>query len=362
MIRIDLNKRIKVTPTEKGDFALAVIDKSIKKIIHVEEEFNKPVELKISHYIDLSFVIADKKNKKQLPFYVSPYKTVVIQIQTKALGDQIAWLPIVDLFQKKHNCKIILRCYFDELFKPFYPNLDIRHQYFKGDKDIKTEYIHADAVFVLGYAVSGFNDNEGNRISPVDCRTVPLQALACYQLGIEPQEVIPKFKSNIKQPLVKGKYVVISTCATSKFKLWNNPDGFPKLVKHFKSKGYKVIDVGNATDELKGTISMNGVLEWNKLMNILQHAQLFVSGSNGLQWLAWAVGQKVVTINNITESWTEFKHTKISNKSVCNSCWNDTDFVFDNEDVNYCPRNKDFECSKSITPKMVIKQIDPLLK
>lgn len=360
MISVDFNKKVTVILTDKSKHDLTVIDKQTDKVIHIEEDF-KSINFNTTYYRDLIFILEDGEGNKKM--FQNKLETVVIEIHSKALGDQLAWIPIVDLFQNKHNCRVVVRCYFEDLFKDYFPNIEFRHQYFEGDnvEGITEESVVANAVYVLGYSVSGkFNTNDGSQLSPVDCREVPLQHVACYQLGIEPQELRPVLEVESK-PIVKGKYVVITTCATAGFKLWNNPKGFPTLVKYFKSKEYKVIDVGDGTDSIKGTISMNGLLGWDKLKNILQHAELFVSGSNGLAWLAWAVGQKVVTIDNITNTNEVFKHTKIENKNVCNSCWNDVSLIYDNTDVNYCPRKNNYICSSSITPEMVIKEIDKIL-
>ena len=205
MISVDLNKKLKVNPEANGNLSLAIVDKSINKIIYVEEDFNKPVELNQSYYLDLMFLVADKDKKEHYSFNMPVLNTIVVEIHSRALGDQIAWLPIVDEFQKNMNCKVVLRCYFDKLFRRFYPNLDIRHQYFKGDKNVKKEYIEAEAVYILGYAVNGLTNDDGLKVSPIDCRTISLQEVACHQLGLEPKEIRPSFKSNIKKRLIKKK-------------------------------------------------------------------------------------------------------------------------------------------------------------
>lgn len=361
MIKIDINKNVTLTPEPNKKLSLAVIDKATKEMIHIEEEFNKPIDLNFSYYLDMLFVVADSETKELSNFDMPEFKTVVIEGHTKALGDQIAFISMVDLFQKKHKCKVIYRCYFDDLFRPFYPNLDIRHQYFVGDSVTKPETVKAEAVYIIGYAVNGFTNDEGIKISPVDCRKIPLQQSAALQLGLDTREVQPDFRSKLKKRLIKGKYVVICTMGTAKFKVWNNKKGFPAIVKHFKAKGYKVIDIGGTTDSLEGTISMNGKLAWKDLINILQHSELFMSGSNGLAWMAWACHTKVVTISSMSTKWTEFDHYKISNNDVCNSCWNDTSLVFDNKDYNYCPRNNDYICSSSITPEMVIDELNMII-
>jgi autotransporter strand-loop-strand O-heptosyltransferase len=72
-------------------------------------------------------------------------------------------------------------------------------------------------------------------------------------------------------------------------------------------------------------------------------------------------------ISNFTEEDHEFTSntTRITNKSVCNGCWNNPMFKFDKGDWNWCPEHKDtprqFECHKSITPQMVMEKIKNLL-
>ena len=49
---------------------------------------------------------------------------------------------------------------------------------------------------------------------------------------------------------------------------------------------------------------------------------------------------------------------RVHNKNVCNSCWNDPLATFERANWLWCPRNKNFECSKEITFEMVKEKID----
>jgi hypothetical protein len=66
-------------------------------------------------------------------------------------------------------------------------------------------------------------------------------------------------------------------------------------------------------------------------------------------------------ISGITKKDNEFNEDciRIINESVCNGCWNLEQhcdkFVFRNPP--FCPENKNFTCSRSISPKMVIDRI-----
>ena len=102
-------------------------------------------------------------------------------------------------------------------------------------------------------------------------------------------------------------------------------------------------------------------------MNYIHHSEFFIGLSSGLSWLSWALGKHVVMISNFTKSDHEFTSncTRIINDSVCNGCWNKSEFRFNRGDWNWCPEHKgtprQFECHKSITSEMVIKQIQHLL-
>jgi len=75
--------------------------------------------------------------------------------------------------------------------------------------------------------------------------------------------------------------------------------------------------------------------------------------------LAWGLGKPVVMISGFSDPKSEFfTPYRVINKDVCNSCWNE--FVF-GQNWNWCPRNKNFECSKSISFKIVKEKIDQLI-
>ena len=103
-------------------------------------------------------------------------------------------------------------------------------------------------------------------------------------------------------------------------------------------------------------------------MNLLHYSEFFVGLSSGLSWLAWALNKQVVLISNMTNKEHEFQSNciRIVNESVCNSCWVDPQFQFDKGDWYWCPRHKgtdrQFECTKSITSKMVIDKLKHLVE
>ena len=97
----------------------------------------------------------------------------------------------------------------------------------------------------------------------------------------------------------------------------------------------------------------------------MQESELFIGISSGLSWLAWGADVPVVLISGFTDIYTEplIGVNRLINKDVCNSCWSNYDF--DPGDWNWCPvhkgTDKQFECSKNITSKDVIKEINSIL-
>jgi autotransporter strand-loop-strand O-heptosyltransferase len=83
--------------------------------------------------------------------------------------------------------------------------------------------------------------------------------------------------------------------------------------------------------------------------------------SSGLSWLSWACNTKVVMISGVTIKENEFSQdcVRIYNDSVCHGCWNSPKhcdkFVTFLKD--FCPENKRFECTRTISPTMVINKI-----
>jgi autotransporter strand-loop-strand O-heptosyltransferase len=86
----------------------------------------------------------------------------------------------------------------------------------------------------------------------------------------------------------------------------------------------------------------------------LRNCSFFIGISSGLSWLAWALNKKVVMISGCTDADNEFVKNcyRVINKDVCYGCLNDP--TIDNvkgikSGWLYCPRNKNFECSKEIS-------------
>ena len=265
-------------------------------------------------------------------------KKVFISIESKALGDTIAWVPYALEFQKKHRCNVVLSTFHNKILD--YPELELVEP---GSS------VNCYAMYKIGWHY------DTNR-EPELPNTIPLQKAACNILGLKYTEIRPKLFTKRECP-EDSKYITIATNSTLGCKFWLREE-WQKLINHYTEQGYKVYNVSKEVNPFDNCpqipdTSMESTMDW------IYHSTFFVGLSSGLSWLAWALGKQVVLISNFTEYDHEFLSNciRITNDKVCHGCWNKPDVVFDKGDWNWCPYQKNFECQKSITAEMVINKI-----
>lgn len=283
-------------------------------------------------------------------------KNVFIAYESSALGDTLAWMPVVEEFRKKHKCNVIVSSFHNSLFQQSYPKMIY--------VDRGTPIQGMQFAYRLGWFGSGHASNR----NPYDCHSRNLQQIAMDILGLdydEIGEIRAELKPSKNPRKIGGKYVAISTCSTAQFKFWNHAGGWQNIIDYLNTKGYKVVNVGKQPNVLNNVINATGELPIDDLINIIQYSQFFVGLPSGLSWLSWALNKKTVMITGISEPWCEFQidQYRVQNNipSVCNSCFNDPKHTFDKGMWLFCPSHantpKHFECTKTITPDMVKKQI-----
>lgn len=277
-------------------------------------------------------------------------KRVLISFETKSLGDTLAWIPYVLEFQDKHQCKVIVSTFRNEIIKNAYPELEFSAP--------GTTMHNLYALYRIGWFYN--KDKE-----PEIPNTIPLQKTITNILGLDYREIKPRvyYKKNTR-PYYE-KYIAIATNSTAGCKFWTK-EGWQELIDYLVDKGFRVINTSKEKNDFKNTTQITDDTIENT-MNVINHAEFFIGLSSGLSWLAWAMNKHVVMISNFTTPDHEFTSdcTRIINQQVCNGCWNNPNFTFDKGDWDWCPiwknAERHFECHKSITSKMVIDQIRHLL-
>jgi autotransporter strand-loop-strand O-heptosyltransferase len=283
--------------------------------------------------------------------YNAKGKRVYITLESRALGDNIAWIPYVEEFRKKHDAEVIVSTFWNKLFKGKYTNL----KFIEPGSQVNNLY----AMYKIGW----FYNSD---MEPEKPNTIPLQKTCSNILGLDFTEIKTEIDFKPSKRPIKEKYVCIATHSTAKLKHWNNKNGWCEVIDYLNSNGYLVYNLSlDKYDSINLLEPSDKSIE--SLMNWLHHSEFFIGLSSGLSWLSWSIGKHVVMISNFTEENHEFVSncTRITNKSVCNSCWNNPNFKFDKGDWNWCPiwkgTDNQFECHTSITSDMVIQKIEKLL-
>lgn len=284
-------------------------------------------------------------------------ENVLIELGSSSLGDSLAWVPYVEEYRKKHNCKVDFFSYKNDLYRDSYPEIN----FIDDLEDIRDKRF--DKILKVGW----YND------TPKWIKQAEEQRAASHYLGLEHKEIRPKVDIKNKNRVIDGKYVCIATQSTLQCKYWNNPEGWNKVVEYLNSEGYKVVCIdkyprfgieGSMNDIPSGAINKTGDFDLQERITDLYHCDFFIGLGSGLSWLAWALEKPVVLISGFSNEQTEFYTPyRVINKEVCNSCWNREDF--DASNWNWCPDHegteRKFECSKQISFDMVKEQIDKLI-
>lgn len=290
-------------------------------------------------------------------------KKVYIKLDSKSIGDTIAWFPYIEEFRKTHKCKIICSTFHNDWFKTNYP-------------DIKfvSPGTHVDNLYA-SYGIGWYYNNDDVRSSnhSNDFRKQPLQKTATDILGLEFKEIKPKFKELPSSPLTE-KYVTISIQSTGQAKYWNHPTGWEQVVKYIQNKGYKVAVVDqHRTFGIKEFMNTSPQVDYyfqnkslDEVMSVIKGAEFHVGIGSGLSWISWALDTPIVLISSFSKPFCEFqsKCIRIYNEGFNTGYFNT--HKLDPSDWNWYPFKEiksmeDWYEIEPITPDLVIKGIDRIL-
>ncbi|HML33947.1 autotransporter strand-loop-strand O-heptosyltransferase [Sporomusa sphaeroides] len=354
--------RIKVPA---GDWRVKITDRDCFNTLYDAKASDVLVTSTKKYYVNFRLEIYREEKLIFSHDFTPARKRILIKFPVGTLGDIIAWFPYAQVFRYQHNCEVYcaIAPELAELFKPTYPEL-----HFIGP-DERPDNVYAS------YYMGIFFPCDDRMHQPVDWRIVGLQKTIPYILGLRPEEIRPQIAPRNPERSIAEPYVCIAAQATSQAKYWNNPAGWLNIIKHLKAKGYRVLCIdqkdchgsGSRWNTIPyGAEDFTGNLPLSERVDLLYHADFFIGLSSGLSWLAWAVGRPVVLISGFSLPLTEF-HTpyRIINYHVCNGCWTDSAIEFEHNDFAWCPRHKNtdrqFECTRFITPEQVGSVIDQLM-
>ncbi|MFA5346506.1 MAG: autotransporter strand-loop-strand O-heptosyltransferase [Methanoregula sp.] len=269
-------------------------------------------------------------------------KRVLVSMGSKALGDTLAWMPYVDEFRKKHECHVVCAGWWQDIFD--YPEIE----FVAPGSEVPDVY--------ASYSVGCFDDQPD--MNPLNWRTVPLQKVAADILGLDYEPVKAKLKLCGNRTTDKPT-VCFSEFSTMQNKFWNREGGWQEVVNYLNTNGYECVSV-SAEKSLLQNITVHNGQNIQETIRDIANGDFYIGLNHGPAWIAYSLGKPCVFITGVSEEWNDFPNLyRIAiNNEVCGiGCFNDPSLPI-NRSWEWCPREKNYACTREITPKMVIEQIE----
>ena len=315
----------------------------------------------IEYFVEWKSVIYQNDKIWYEYVYNAKGKRVYIAMDSKALGDSLAWVSYVEEFRKQHECEVITSTFMNHMFEERYPNV----KFVEPGKAVENLY----AMYCVGLF---YNDDSSINFfkNPIDPKTQTMQKMCSDILGLDFKEV----KTLIKKRNVKIdpslKQVCIGVFGTAQSKFWNNPTGWQDVVDWLKERGYTVKLVSKEGDDYMGNKLPKGIIKHPNgplelVMDEMLKSKAFIGIGSGLSWLSWSLNVPTVLISGFSYDWAEMQdcYRVAAPKGKCEGCFNR--IRLDAGDWNWCPDHKgterQFECTKSITSEMVINELKKFL-
>ena len=343
--------KVEIKGDERQEYFVEFIDSKTNDVIHSSHiKNNMWTSCGRKYYTE--WVI--KVNGKVVDEFNPKGKTILIGLDSKSLGDTLAWSPYVVDFKKKHNCNVIFSTFHNNWFEGLEEYKDIKfvHPGFKSD-------------CYASYSIGWFRDDNGGwgkyDMYPNQVNLVPLQQTATDILGLDYVERNYGVNFNIGDRPIENKYVVFGPQATAGCKEWVY-DNWVKLSELLKEKGYEVVTLTKNPYNIKGVKNVFSE-PMDVVATYLHHAEFMIGLGSGLSWLNWSLDKFTYMINGFSEENHEFTNNiKKINNNLCIRCWNDPVHVFDAGDWDWCPvykgTSKQHVCQRSITPQQVFNQLE----
>lgn len=295
-------------------------------------------------------------------------KVVMISIDSRSVGDTLAWFPAIEEFRKKHNCIVMCSSFHNDWFINTYPNI----KFIEPGSIVDNVY----AAYSIGwyYKTENKTNIDGSIISeinidrdkhPCDPRSQPMQKTAFDILGLDYIETKPIL--DIPSNVERTNQIAIAIHATAQSKYWNRVNGWQDIVDWCNTNGYEVVLLSNESEPFMGNTHPTGIRQLsagpiNRVINELLKSKAFIGIGSGLSWLSWATNTPTVLISGFSYPYTETQQNTFrvfTPPNKCSGCFNT--HRLNQSDWDWCPIHKNsvrqYECTRSITSDEVIAQL-----
>ena len=353
---------VEIKGPKEADYKIDFFDNKTGRLFYSSEIKNNCwSKCSVEWFVEWKIVIYENGKLWHTHIFNATDKKIYIALDSKALGDSLAWFPYVEEFRKKHNCHVVVSTFMNEMFTDRYPDLEFVTP--------GTNVVDLYAMYCIGL----FYNEEGSVLitkNPSDPKNQTMQKMCSDILGLEFKEIKPKIKD---RPIIEDhdlKQVCIGIHGTAQSKFWNNPTGWQEVVDWLNGRGYIVKLLSKEGDNYMGNKLPSGIVQHptgpiELVMDEMKKSKAFIGIGSGLSWLSWALDVPTVVISGFSYRWAEMEDCiRIgAPEGKCEGCFNR--IKLDPSDWNWCPDHKgterQFECTKEITGKMVIKELEKFL-
>lgn len=353
---------LEVTGPKKAIYTVEFIDNKTNRVVFKSDiENNCWCKCSVEYFVEWRIKVYENGKLWFEHLYDPTGKRVYIALDSKALGDTLAWFPYAEEFKKIHNCDVIVSTFMNDMFESQYPTLEF-----------VTPGTNVHNLYAM-YSIGLFYNEDSNinfYKNPIDPKSVTLQKMCSDILGIEYKEIRPRIKNTNTKIDSNLKQVCIGVFGTAQPKFWNNPNGWQDVVDWLNNRGYIVKLVSKEGDDYMGNKLPKGIVQHPNgpiegVMDEMKKSKAFIGIGSGLSWLSWSLNVPTVLISGFSYEWAEMQDcVRIGTpKGKCEGCFNR--LRLDAGDWNWCPDHKgtdrQFECTKSISSQQVIKELEKFL-
>jgi autotransporter strand-loop-strand O-heptosyltransferase len=158
-------------------------------------EANTVVTSRRKYFLRWGIEVLDGERPVFAYAYDARDKPIVVRLASSALGDSLAWVPIVEAFRERHQCELFLvtPLHLQALYRASYPDL-----HFVTEDDIR------DNTFYATYFLALFSPYEDRDHQPTYPRVSSMQGAISYMLGLpcvehRPNLVVADTQRRIKE-------------------------------------------------------------------------------------------------------------------------------------------------------------------
>ncbi len=360
-IMMDFNLGLRIQIAEGEGYHITIRDYYNDLTLFDEDNVSNVTLISAEKFFIHWHVIISKNGQILFNYQFNPRGQRVHFVFHQALGDNITLFPYMDAFRKAYDCRISCTVpdYLKELVATYYPNIEQIEEELAFD-NYATYYMAACINMPIA--------------ATFDSRAIPLVDIGRTILGDSQMGKVEKVVFKPTKPRqIQEPYVCIAVQASTTAKSWLYPGGWDIVVNYLKQRGYRVLCIdknrectnyGNTVTIPAGAEDFTGDIPLMERVNMLAYADFFIGIGSGLSWIAWSLDIPVILISGISETWAEFDTPyRIINKMVCHGCFNDlrVDLAECYNCKRYAETDRHFECSKKISPKRVLQEIDHLI-